>query len=132
MLQVYDAVSGVLVNTGQAAIPCTFDACDPREPYRITGSIVKFLTLEADQNGLDLDDNGSTNGLVLQSFDFCAARSTAIGAVKPTAPGQNPLHEDKAFTANADRCRLAAPTSMQQRRQLQQRRHRAAIWIRAI
>jgi hypothetical protein len=107
VLQVYDAVSGTLVNTGQAAIPCTFDACDPRQPYRVTGSTVKFLTLESDQNGLDLD--GSPNGLVLQSFDFCAAVSTAIGAVDTLADGQAPLDEELAFTAAADRCVLAAP-----------------------
>lgn len=111
VLQVYDAVSGQLVNTGQAAIPCTFDACDPRQPYRVTGSVVKFLTLEADQGGIDLDGNGTTNGLVLQSFDFCAHRSSAIGAVDQTAAGQAPVHEDEAFTVDAGRCALPAPAT---------------------
>ncbi len=111
VLHVYDAESGLLVNTGMAAIPCTFDACDPREPYRIAGSVVRYLTLEADQNGLDLDGNGTTNGLVLQSFDFCAYRSSVIGAADELADGQAPLHEELAFTAAADRCRLASPGS---------------------
>jgi hypothetical protein len=111
VLQVYDAVSGVLVNTAQAAIPCTFDACDPRQPYRISGSVVKFLTLEADQGGLDLDGDGSGTGLVLQSFDFCAHRNTAIGAVHATAAGQSPLDEEKAFTAGAGRCAMPSPAT---------------------
>lgn len=110
VLQVYDAVTGTLVNTGQAAIPCTFDACDPREPYRVTGSVVKFLTLESDQHGLDLDGSGGLPGLVLQSFDFCATQSTPIGGVDELADGQAPLHEELAFTAAADRCVLVAPT----------------------
>lgn len=110
VLHVYDAVSHKLLNTGQAAIPCNFDACDPREPYRVTGSVVKFLTLEADQ-GVDLDGNGTTNGLVLQSYDFCAHHSTPVGPVDKTRQGQAPLHEELAFTVDAGRCVMNSPAS---------------------
>jgi cysteine-rich repeat protein len=68
VLQVYDVVAQRLVNTGQAVTPCRLEACDPQVPYRVLGDTVKFLTLEADQ-GEDLNDNGTTNDLVLQTFN---------------------------------------------------------------
>lgn len=111
VLHVLDTVTGELINTGMAAVPCTFDACDARQPYRVDGSVVKFLSLESDQNGLDLDGNGTGNGLVVQSFDFCASRNTTIGGVNPTAPGQAPTHEGEAFTTAAGRCALSSPSS---------------------
>src|SRR6185436_20630322 len=111
VMQVYDLATGTLVNTGQAVLPCTFDACDPRAPYKVSGSVVKFLTREIDQGGLDLDGNGSNNGLVLQSFDFCSGRTITIGPVDPDGGGQNPLDEDAAFTVDAGRCGLPSPTS---------------------
>src|SRR5262249_45912093 len=49
VLFVFDAVNKTLQNTGQAAIACPLEACDPRQPYRVSGSTVKFLTLEAQQ-----------------------------------------------------------------------------------
>jgi hypothetical protein len=63
VLQLYDLTTGTLVATGQAVLPCLLDACDPRQPYKVSGSVVKFLTLEVDQgrecpmcaNGRDLD-----------------------------------------------------------------------------
>ncbi|HVM97182.1 MAG TPA: hypothetical protein VMT89_12390, partial [Candidatus Acidoferrales bacterium] len=63
---------GVLFNTGQAVTPCRFEACDPRQPYRVFENTVKFLTLEADQ-GEDLNGDGDTKDLVLQTFNFQAA-----------------------------------------------------------
>ena len=51
VLQVYDVVSHTLRNTGQAVTPCAIEACDPRLPYRVLGSKVKFLTFEPDQGG---------------------------------------------------------------------------------
>ena len=108
VLQVYDAVSGTLVNTGQAITPCQLDACDPRQPYQVSGSVVKFLTFESDQGGQDLNDDGTTNQLILQSFDFCAGRATVVGAVDPDAPvGSNPLgqpDESSVLVSPAGRC----------------------------
>jgi Tol biopolymer transport system component len=51
VLQVYDAVTGELHNVGYAVTPCPLEACDPRLPYRVIGSKVKFLTFECDQGG---------------------------------------------------------------------------------
>jgi hypothetical protein len=113
VLQVYDAVSGTLVNTGQAVTPCDLDACDPRQPYQVSGSVVKFLTFEADQGGLDLNRDGTNTQLILQSFDFCARRATVIAAVDPTAPGAaNPLgqpDESTVIVAQAGRCDVGGP-----------------------
>jgi Tol biopolymer transport system component len=77
VLQVWDLTSGQLMNTGQAVIPCRFEACDPRVPYRVSGDTVTFLTLEADQGGLDLNGDGDATDIVLQSFHARAA--TAAG-----------------------------------------------------
>jgi Tol biopolymer transport system component len=73
---VYDLRTHRLINTGQAATPCRFSACDPRSPYRVYDDTVKFLTLESDQNE-DLDQNGNQTDLVLQSFDVRAAEQPA-------------------------------------------------------
>ncbi|MGH3638868.1 MAG: TolB family protein [Mycobacterium sp.] len=108
VLQVYDAVSGTLVNTGQAITPCALEACDPRQPYSVSGSVVKFLTLEAEQGGQDLNNDGTNNQLILQSFDFCTGRATVVGAVAEEA-GQDPLDvsdESQVFFSPAGRCDL--------------------------
>jgi Tol biopolymer transport system component len=108
VLQVYDAVSGTLQNTGQAVTPCTLEACDPRLPYRIDGSTVKFLTFEADQGGQDLNGDGTTNQLLLQVYDFCSGVTTTIGAVTggaahdPTDAGDG----SRAFQSPGGRCDL--------------------------
>src|SRR5262249_2318378 len=73
VLQVDDVVSRQLVDVGQAVTPCRFQACDPSLPYRVSGSKVRFLTLEFDQGppgGTDLNDNDTTNDIVVQVFDF--------------------------------------------------------------
>jgi Tol biopolymer transport system component/subtilisin-like proprotein convertase family protein len=57
-----------LINTGQAVTPCRLEACDPRVPYRVGQNTVTFLTLESDQ-GQDLNNDGDTNDLVLQTFN---------------------------------------------------------------
>ena len=119
VLQVYDAVTGTLVNTGQAVTPCTLDACDPRTPYRVLGSQVKFLTFECDQGGTnftgcptggtDLDNNGNADDLVLQVYDFCADHTTTLGQVV-AGGGYDPLAEPDSSTVlptSAGRCDLA-------------------------
>jgi len=108
VLQVYDAVSGTLVNTGQAVTPCQLEACDPRQPYQVSGSVVRFLTFEPDQGGQDLNHDGNATELILQSFDFCTGQVTVIGAVAPSS-GQNPLDqtdEGHTFFSPAGRCDL--------------------------
>jgi Tol biopolymer transport system component len=90
VLQIFDAVSQTLINTGQAVVPCELEACDPRLPYRISGSKVKFLTFEPDQAGLDLSGEGNNTDLVLQVFDFCTTRSTVIARVVAETAGSPP------------------------------------------
>lgn len=35
--------------------PCRIEACDPRQPYRVNGGEVRFLTFESDQDSDPLD-----------------------------------------------------------------------------
>jgi hypothetical protein len=69
VIRVWDLVTGQLLETAQAVTPCNFEACRPRRPYRVSGDNVTFLTLEADQGGLDLDGNGNASGIVIQTFN---------------------------------------------------------------
>lgn len=110
VLFVFDAVTRTLQNTGQAAITCPLEACDPRRPYQVTGSTVKFLTREQDQGGLDLNGDGDRTGLILQSYDYCGDRVTPIARIDKSVGSQNPLDtvdRSAAFTAaGAGRCDL--------------------------
>ena len=109
VLQIYDAVTHTLVNTGQAVRPCNLEACDPRVPYQVLLNKVKFLTFEPDQNNRDLNGNGIGGELILQVYDFCGDTITPVGPVKPGGANHNPLDEvDKsvAFAAQAGRCDL--------------------------
>ena len=81
VMAVYDAVSGTARIIGQAATPCTFPACDPRTPYRVSGSTITFLTAEAEQGGQDLSGEGHTDDVVVQVYDFCGNVVTLIGPV---------------------------------------------------
>ena len=56
------------------------EACDPRVPYRVLNNTVTFLTFEADQ-GEDLNEDGDTDDLVLQTFNVrMAEQSAGLGA----------------------------------------------------
>ena len=105
VLVVYDAETDTTVNTGQAVTPCRLEACDPRQPYRVNGGEVRFLTFEADQDE-DLDGNGSIGGLVLQSFDVCTGVTTVIGKVDPEGKSDPTeiLDRSQVFTTTAGRC----------------------------
>lgn len=65
VLQVYDAATDMVINSGHAVTPCRLEACNPRVPYRVGNDTVTFLTLEADQ-GEDLNNDGDIADLVLQ------------------------------------------------------------------
>jgi Tol biopolymer transport system component/predicted flap endonuclease-1-like 5' DNA nuclease len=73
VLHVLDLASMTVHNTHQAVTPCRLEVCDPRLPYRVRDRSVSFLTLEADQGGEDLNGNGSSADLVLQTFTLPAA-----------------------------------------------------------
>ncbi len=107
VLQVYDLVNRELKSTAQAVTPCLIVECDPRRPYRVEGSKVTFLTFEAEQNGLDLNGDGTTNQLILQVYDFCNDVVTTIGAVDESFPDGDPLSGDdegQVFVADGGRC----------------------------
>ncbi len=82
VLQVVDLQTSParLVNTGQAAIPCRFVACDPQRPYRVSQSTVRFLTLEADQ-GQDLNDDGDQSDLLVQVFNLPTGKTEVVATV---------------------------------------------------
>ncbi|MDX2169916.1 MAG: hypothetical protein SF182_22795 [Deltaproteobacteria bacterium] len=70
VLWVLDLATRELISTGQAATPCRFAACDARQPYRVSDDTVRFLTLERAQADQDLSGNGSSDDVVLQTFNL--------------------------------------------------------------
>ena len=104
VMHVLDTATGVIHNTGFAAIPCPVEACDPSRPYSVQGTRVRFLTLEPQQDGspvgcdpafligCDLDRNGLGTDLILQHFNVTAvaagvASEDATRTVARTATG---------------------------------------------
>ena len=101
VLQAYDLVSGptgspaALVSSGRTVVPCTLEACDPREPYKVIGTTVRFLEDERQQNE-DLNHDGDADDLVVQVFDVRAGETQTVSAVEPApvgtaSVGPNPL-----------------------------------------
>ncbi len=87
------APGNCLGNSHQAVIPCPFEACDPRIPYRVFAHSVKFLTLECDQGGgvmvgcpapggTDLNGDGDAADIVIQVYDIQTDHSTPYGTAK--------------------------------------------------
>lgn len=106
VLQVYDVVSKTLVNTRQSVRDCFLEACDPRVPFRVAGSQVRFLTIEADQNA-SLNDDLDTSDVVVQVFDFCTGRSTPLTTVDVGAPMHDPLDvadDSQVVVSDGGRC----------------------------
>ncbi|MBI3782699.1 MAG: hypothetical protein HY270_04785 [Deltaproteobacteria bacterium] len=108
VLQVYDLRSRRLINTGQAATPCQLEACDPSLPYRVLQDTVKFLTFEADQ-GEDLNGDGDTDDLVLQTFNVVAQAGPA-NATSPVLPRHLPQRRVSRQPPRAAGIDAAAPT----------------------
>jgi len=98
ILTVYDASTGMIHESGQAITPCTLAECDPREPYRIIGRSVKFLTLEPEQGGTDLNGDGDGVDLVIQTFDLDTGITRTIGTVRE---GSNPLGRGDTLDTDA-------------------------------
>ncbi|RMF25410.1 MAG: hypothetical protein D6760_01035 [Deltaproteobacteria bacterium] len=96
VLQVFDLATSTLLNSGQTAVPCDMEACDPRAPYRVLDDTVRFLTLESAQ-GEDLNGDGDTDDLILQIFNAglagggSAQTIGAPGAVRQLAVAASPL-----------------------------------------
>ncbi len=106
VLHVLDLLTGEIQNSGQSVTPCTIAECDPRAPYRVLGGKVKFITNEPSQGTQDLNGDGEFEGLVLQVYDFCSDRSTALDTVDPG--GGDPL--DDPDNGNGDDGEVAFPT----------------------
>jgi hypothetical protein len=91
VLRVYDVPARTLLETGQSIVPCRLEACDPRVPYRVHRDTVTFLTVEAHQ-GADLNGDGDTADLVLQTFNARATAPAAAAAARlaaaPARPGR--------------------------------------------
>ncbi len=107
VLFVYDFETNVVTNLGRAVTPCTLEICDPRLPYRVEGSKVRFLTLEVEE-GRDLDGDGAINALVLNSYDACTGIITVLGAVSPDT-SSDPLEvvdAGQVFSTPGGRCAL--------------------------
>ncbi len=106
VLQVYDLRTQEIRNSGQAIIPCRIPQCDPRFPYRVTGSKVSFLTRELDQGSSDLSGDGQVGGIVLQVYDACTGAVTTIGPVSEDGDS-DPLLDavrGRTFVAPAGQC----------------------------
>ena len=85
VLQVFDLTTSTLLNSGQTAIPCDQEACDPRTPYRVLDDTVRFLTLESAQ-GEDLNGDGDTDDVILQIFNAGLASSGAAQTIGLESP----------------------------------------------
>ena len=85
VLQVYDRTTGQIRTSYQAAQACFLDVCDPRVPYRVSGRTVTFLSLEAEQGGLDLNGDGQPGGIAVQVFNAAAPAVTPPPG--PVSPG---------------------------------------------
>lgn len=90
-----------LANSRQAVTPCRLEACDPRQPYRVVGRTVKFLTRECDQGGgvvsglcpgggTDLNTDGDADDVVIQLFNAETGNTTVVGTIADQT-SENPL-----------------------------------------
>ncbi len=97
VLMVYDPATHTVHDSQQAVTPCRIPECDPRIPYRVFTSSVKFLSRECDQHGpvssfgcaagTDLNGDGDADDLVIRVFDLATGTTTTVG----TVTGGNPL-----------------------------------------
>ncbi len=112
VLQVYAIDDGpprrlVLQNTFTDAIPCDLEACDPRVPYRVKASIVRFLHDEVVSQH-DLNDDLDTDDLLVVVYNAEEKAVDVVGTLArvPTAQDEagtslDPL-EDPPFDAPGD------------------------------
>ena len=106
-----------LANSKQAASTCFLEACDPRVPYQILGTRVKFITQECDQRGSwgiycegfgggsDINGNGRDGELILQVFDV-HTRTVQVLGIAEGAPsgGDGPEEEHGTVLITSGRC----------------------------
>jgi Tol biopolymer transport system component len=113
VMRVLDVTGGTpaIVDTGRAARPCTFPACNPFfEPYRVRGNAVSFLSREGDQSGpgagtplhcaptgtpgeCDFSGDGDADDSVIQVFNVRAETVQSFPIVETKPPGVPPFPE---------------------------------------
>ena len=106
VLRTYDLAAGTLIAaTPPALTPCFFEACDPRQPYRVYEDTIRYLTYECDQGGTntvdckgggtDLNSNGSAGDIVVRTVNVRTGESDAAGAADSDArSATDPLKDD--------------------------------------
>lgn len=107
--------SSEAIASGMTVHPCDQWACDPRRPFHVEGSELRFLTDEAEQ-GADLDGDGLADDIVLQIFDLCSGLTRTVGAIDADVlTRQNPLRPRPSIAAGqvlvqtSGRCLRPAP-----------------------
>jgi Tol biopolymer transport system component len=98
VLQIYDVGRMCLLETLQAVIPCPFEACDPRVPYKVRDDTVTFLTLEGRQ-GEDLNRDGDMADVVLQVFNARLAARMQCGPAPLRARNRSAITRTAALDA---------------------------------
>jgi len=88
----YDFDEKRLVSSGNTAVPCPFEACDPRTPYKVLGTTVRFIEYEGGEG--DLNGNGQTGEFLVQLFNVRAGTTRTIG-VATRDPKPTGLPEDQ-------------------------------------
>ncbi len=106
-----------VVNSHRSARVCDLAACDPRIPYKLIGSSVKFIAFECDQrgdfpdvfcepSGSDIDGNLRATDLVLQIFDVHAGTVNVVGGLAGGDPlqGGTTGGDEGAIVVSPGRC----------------------------
>ena len=113
VLQAYDTGLDRTVNCGQAMVPCVEEACDPREAVRVDEQLIRFLTVECDQNTLpgiddegcglfisgDLNANGIGGELLVQTCNARTGEVEVVGVVEDGDTEGDPLGGSGGGTA---------------------------------
>ena len=82
VLLAYDFEERRLMNSESTVIPCPFEACDPRTPYKVLGTTVRFIEPEGPH---DLNGNGVTGELLVKLFNVRAGTTAPIAVATPDA-----------------------------------------------
>jgi len=77
----YDFQEKRLVSSENTVVPCPFEACDPRTPYKVLGTTVRFIEFEGLEG--DLNNNGQTGEFLVQLFNVRAGTTNTIGVATP-------------------------------------------------
>lgn len=88
----YDFAEARLVSSERTAVPCPLEACDPRTPYKVLGSTVRFIESEGDN---DLNGNDISGELLVQLFNVRAGTTTTVAVATPDPQAQTGLLDEQ-------------------------------------